>query len=85
MKGRIAIWTVVGGLVVGLWSMYLFTVQGEQRGFVSVLLDLTCPIAIARPHPLSIFVVILANALTYALVGLAIESIRRPIRRPLNV
>ena len=85
MKSRIAIWAFVGGFVVGLWSMYLSTTHVQPRGFLAVLLDLTCPIAMGRQHPLSIYVAILANALTYALVGLLIESMRRPMRRAANV
>jgi hypothetical protein len=43
------------------------------------------PIALARPHPLSIYIVLLANAITYASVGLVIETMRRPARQPLKV
>jgi len=39
-------------------------------------MEITCPTAIVRNHPLSIYVVLLANAATYALVGLGVESVR---------
>jgi len=84
MKSRIAIWAVAGVLIVGLWSIYFSSVHVQPRGFLAVLLDLTCPIAIARQHPMSIYIALFANALTYALVGFLMESIRRPVKRPLN-
>jgi hypothetical protein len=68
----------MGALVVGLWSMYLDGASGAPRGFVAILLDATCPIAIARQHHMTIYFVLLANALTYALVGLVVETMRRP-------
>jgi hypothetical protein len=68
---------------VGLWSIYFLVDSRAPRGLVAILLDLNCPIALARQHPLSIYIVLLANALTYALVGLVIETMRRPERRPL--
>ena len=84
MKSRVAIWASVGALIVGLWSIYLSTGHVQPRGFLAILLDLTCPIAIARQHTMSIYTVLFANALTYAFVGLIIESIRRLMKRPLN-
>jgi hypothetical protein len=80
MKIRIAIWAAGGALVVGLWSIYFLADSRAPRGLVAILLDLTCPIALARQHPLSINFVLLANALTYALVGLVIETMRRPLK-----
>jgi hypothetical protein len=85
MKSRIAIWAAGGALVVGLWSIYFLADSRAPRGLVAILLDLSCPIALARQHPLSIYIVLLANALTYALVGLVIETMRRPATRPLKV
>ena len=84
MKSRIAIWSCGGALIVGLWSPYLSSMPGSPRGIVAILLDATCPIAIARQHHMTIYFVLFANALTYALVGLVIESMRRPMKRPLN-
>ena len=74
----------MGALVVGLWSMYLDGASGAPRGFVAILLDATCPIAIARQHHMTIYFVLLANALTYALAGLVVETIWRPAKRPLK-
>jgi hypothetical protein len=85
VKSRIAIWAVGGALAVGLWSIYFLADSRTPRGLVAIFLDLTCPIALARQHPLGIYIVLLANALTYALVGLVIETMRRPAGRPLKV
>jgi len=38
---------------------------------------LTCPITPAHHYPLSLYVVLLANAATYALVGALVETIRQ--------
>ena len=84
MKIRIASWAFVGVLVVGLWSLYFSNVHVQPHGFLAVFLDTTCPVAIARQHAMSIYITLLANALTYALAGLAIELMRRPTTRPLN-
>jgi thiosulfate reductase cytochrome b subunit len=84
MKSRIAIWAASGALIVGLWSIYLFDASGAPRGFVAILLDLTCPIALARQHHMTINFVILANVLTYALAGLVVETMWRPTKRPLK-
>lgn len=80
MKSRIAIWAASGALIVGLWSLYLDGASGAPRGFVAVLLDLTCPIALARQHHMTIYFVLLANALTYALAGLVLETMWWPTR-----
>jgi hypothetical protein len=82
MKSRIAIWACGGALVVGLWSIYLSSMPGTPRGIVAILLDATCPIALARQHHMTIYFVLLGNALTYALAGLVMETILRPAKRP---
>jgi len=76
MKSRIAIWAAVGALVVVLWSVYLSATAEMPRGFLANLLDLTCPIALARQHPLSVYFVLLVNAITYGLIGMIVETIR---------
>jgi thiosulfate reductase cytochrome b subunit len=85
MKSRIAIWAAGGALIVALWSIYLSAPFVTPRGFVAILLDITCPIAIGRQHHMSIDFVLFANALTYGLVGMVVEIMRRPLRRPLKV
>jgi hypothetical protein len=85
MKSRIAIWAAGGALIVGLWSIYLFSAPGAPRGFEALLLDLTCPIALARQHHMTIDFVLVSNALTYALAGLAVETARRTTKLPLKL
>lgn len=78
MKLRIAIWAGVGAAVVLLWSLYFFRSSPTPHGILwSALLDLTCPIALARHYPLSFYFVLLMNAATYALVGGVVETMRR--------
>lgn len=48
---------------------------------VSFLARLTCPIAILGSHfAISLFWVLLANLATYALLGAAVEMLRRQLR-----
>lgn len=82
MKSRIAIWACGGALVVGLWSIYLSSMPGRPRGIVATLLDVTCPIALARQHHMTMDFVLVANAVTYALAGLVMETMWRTTRRP---
>jgi thiosulfate reductase cytochrome b subunit len=84
MKSRIAIWAASGALVVGLWSIYLSNMPGAPRGILAILLDATCPIALARQHHMTIYFVLLANALTYALAGLVVGTMWRPTKQPLK-
>jgi thiosulfate reductase cytochrome b subunit len=84
MKSRIAIWAASGALIVALWSIYLSSMPGAPRGIVAILLDATCPIALARQHHMTIYLVLLANALTYALAGLVVEIMWRPSKLPLK-
>ncbi|WP_263358239.1 hypothetical protein [Acidicapsa ligni] len=84
MKIRIAIWAATGALVVGLWSIYLDGASGTPRGLTAILLDLTCPIALGRQHHMTINFVLLANAVTYALAGLIVETMWRPTKRPIK-
>lgn len=84
MKSRIAVWAAGGALIVGLWSIYLSGSPGTPRGLEAMLLVLSCPVALARQHHLTIGFVLLANALTYALVGLAVEAIRHSTLRPVK-
>ena len=44
---------------------------------VWTLISLSCPIAIAgMHHPISVYETLAANAVTYALVGLVVETLR---------
>jgi hypothetical protein len=75
MKLRIAIWAGVGALVVALWN--LAVVPGLSM-IALALAYLSCPIvALARHHAISFYVALFINAVTYALIGAAVETMRR--------
>jgi len=76
MKLRIAIWAAVGALVVVFWTLYISATAPGARGTVWTLVYVTCPIALARQYALSFYLVLLANAATYALVGAVVEWMR---------
>jgi hypothetical protein len=79
MKSRIAIWAVTGALVVVCWTLYvtsIFPSQMDTTGAVWTLLQWMCPISFAPHFAMSFYTVMLANAATYALVGLIVEGVR---------
>ncbi|MGO9676696.1 MAG: hypothetical protein ACLPHP_22240 [Candidatus Sulfotelmatobacter sp.] len=80
MKYRIAIWAGVGFLVAGGWALYALATAPPTLGLGDPLLSLvrlTCPIAIlGSSYPISLYLVLLANAATYALAGLIVETLR---------
>jgi hypothetical protein len=85
MKHRIAIWTLSGVLVAGLWTVYFFLAAHFfpaatvfLQPIVLILVRLTCPIAFVSSYfhlPIGIYWALLANAITYALVGLFMERL----------
>ena len=83
MKYRIAMWASAGFLVAGCWALYAFATSpfsNERLRDMRIFISVTCPIAIAGSHyPISLYVVLVANALTYALVGLIVETLRRQL------
>lgn len=79
MKSRIAIWASAGALVAVFWAIYVVSTHTNTLatpGVLSTLADLTCPIVLLRHHAVSLGLVLLANAATYAFVGIIVESIR---------
>lgn len=86
MKFRIAIWGVVGFFVSAWWVIYAFarTVPiNRSEPLIWNLATLTEPIVLASLRfnfGLSFYSVLIANTATYALIGLAIESLRRQVR-----
>jgi hypothetical protein len=80
MKSRIAIWTTLGALVVVVWRFYISATLSNPLGTGGVgrtLVYLTCPIAMAHQHPQGFYFVLIANAATYALAGVVVETTRR--------
>jgi hypothetical protein len=88
MRLRIAIWAGMGFLVAAGWALYAFLSFPSRpitpaEPFVWNLALVTQPIAFASVHynfPLSMYWVAVANAATYALVGLIVESLRRQLK-----
>jgi tellurite resistance protein TehA-like permease len=82
MKCRIAIWAFAGFLVASGWAVYLLVRSKDHliEPIVSTLIRLTCPVAIVGSHyPVSLYSTLIANVATYALVGLAVETLRRQL------
>ena len=81
MKYRIAMWAGAGLLVAGFWALFASaTFPSTSEPMRAILINLTCPIAIAGKHyPISLFEALAANAVTYALVGLIVETLRHPL------
>ena len=84
MKRRIVIWATAGFLIAGLWAVYAASTFPSPlisaQPIVWALINITCPIAFASMHfhfGVSLYACLIANAATYGLVGLAIESVRR--------
>lgn len=83
MKSRIAIWAATGALVAAFWAVYITTTMQNLRypdSIGSVLIRITCPVALASHHAVSLYQVIAANAVTYALIGAVVELVRRQFR-----
>ena len=87
MKFRIALWAGLGFLVAVGWAVYSFSANPSPitptKPIVWNLALLTQPIALASVHyrfGVSVNWVILANTLTYGLIGLIAETMRRKLR-----
>lgn len=84
MKNRIAIWAIVGFLIAGFWALFAVATfpSGERMRDAWPLVSLTCPIAIlGMHHGISVYEVLAANIVTYAFVGLIVETVRRQLHR----
>ena len=80
MKSRIAIWAATGALVAAFWAVYIATTMQNLKypgSIGGVLIRITCPIALASHHAISLYQVVAANIAAYALVGLVVEIVRR--------
>jgi len=83
MKYRIAIWAGAGFFVAGCWAVYAFVARPPALTSADpmvTLVQITCPIALLSFYPLRLSWVLLANATTYALLGLIVETLRRRFR-----
>lgn len=82
MKYRVAAWASTGFLVAGGWALYFAWRSKENpiEPLVYALACLTQPIALLHSYPLSVDLVLFANTATYALAGLAVETLRRQLK-----
>lgn len=80
MKYRVAIWAAAGFVLASGWAVY-FLVRNKDlpiEPMLSILVRLTCPIAIVGSHyPVSLYLALAINVATYALVGLVVETLWR--------
>lgn len=82
MKHRIAMWASPGLMIAVGWAVYAFatTAPAMTSGDpVMTLVELTCPIVFAGMHfnfGVSLFWSLVANVVTYALLGAIVESAR---------
>jgi hypothetical protein len=83
MKYRTAMWALVGFLLAAFWAVFAaatFPSTSERMRNVWPLICLTCPIAIAgMHHAISLYEVLVANAITYGFVGLIVETMRKQL------
>ncbi|HEX6495851.1 MAG TPA: hypothetical protein VF018_10230 [Acidobacteriaceae bacterium] len=84
MKCRIAMWAAVGFIVSGVWAILTFLSPPMTFGGPAVrnLAVLVQPIALVsfRFHvPMHFLQVMIANAATYGLLGLMVETMRRAL------
>jgi len=82
MKYRVAMWAIVGLLVAGFWALFARATfpSTERMRDVWTLVCITCPIAIAgMHHAISLYETLAANTITYALVGLVVETLRKQL------
>jgi len=87
MKYRIGMWAGAGFLIAGGWALYAFATMPPaltSADPIMSLVELTCPIVLAsmRLHfGVSLYESLVANAATYALIGLMVETLRRRLTR----
>ncbi len=79
MRYRIGAWATTGFLVASFWALYLFPTSQTASESVLNLARLTCPIVSVGSYfhfGIRFYWSIVANAATYALVGLILETPR---------
>jgi len=83
MRYRIAMWAIAGFLLAGFWALFAvatFPSTAERMRDVWTVVCITCSVAIVgMRHPVSLYVALIANTITFALVGLAVEAVRKQL------
>lgn len=79
MRYRVAMWAVVGFLLAGFWALFAiatFPSTSERMRDMWAIVCIMCPVAIAGMHyPVSCYVALVANAVTFGFMGLAVEGL----------
>lgn len=75
MKKRIALWALIGAVVVCFWTILMMLIPPWFDIGRSLAVAITIPVSrlIGRGLPITWYEAVLLNAATYALLGLAIE------------
>ena len=80
MNYRILMWATAGFLVASFWALFALVTfpSVERMRDAWFFVCMTCPIAIAgMHHPISLYETLVANAATYAVIGLGVELLRK--------
>ena len=86
MKFRIAMWAVAGFLVASFWAIYFFPTAANiiaNQPVIWTVACFSCPVVFASLQfgfGISIYAVLFANAVTYALIGFLVETVRHRIQ-----
>jgi len=87
MKHRIGIWASAGFLVAGCWALYALATTPPAIASADRLMtvvEFTCPIVLASIHfhfGVSLYWSLIANAATYGLIGLMVETLRQRLNQ----
>jgi len=88
MKFRIAMWAIAGFGVAGFWALFAFSTfpdTYQRMRDLWTLICLTCPIAMAgMHHSIGLYEVLVANTITYAFVGLVVETLRKQLHHQMQ-
>jgi hypothetical protein len=85
MKYRIAMWAAAGFMVAAGWALYAFATTAPAMTSadpIVTLVEFTCPVVFASLHfhfALGLYRSLVANAATYGLIGLMVETLRQPL------
>jgi len=83
VRYQIAAWAVVGLAVAGCWALYAFASRPPAMtpgDPIMTLVEFTCPVVLICVYfnvGVSLYASLIANAATYALFGLMVETLRR--------
>jgi hypothetical protein len=81
MQYRVGMWASAGFLVAGCWAIYAFATTPPAMTSadpILALVEFTCPVVFASLHlhfGVSLYWSLLANASTYALIGLIVKTL----------